>query len=189
MPEYSPVCRRYQGTPKVRPTPGMNSIFLVLVLLLKVSIGNTTSIRYRKVKYVPVHAKYVKELRIKYTSIVHLWNEWYNAYANVTTFPRLIVRMEDLVFRADEVLPQICECFGGTWQNHHDKTQVRHQPKVANRNAGIDTGLGSGLLRSIIKYGNTTSRREHYQSMQLEAAKDILDPKLMALFGYKYEEP
>jgi hypothetical protein len=137
-------------------------------------------------KYVPVHARYVKGLYIKYPSLVHLWNEWYNAYANVTEFPRIIVRMEDVIFRGETVLPKICECFGGTYRQ---PDQVRRSADVANRNSGIDTSSGSGLLRSVIKYGSKALRRKHYQKIQFEAAKDLLDPHLMELFGYSYEDP
>ena len=105
----------------------------------------------------------------------------------MTDFPRLIVRMEDLVFRAENVVPKICECFGGKW-NHASQNDIDHHSKTANRNSGIDIGLGSGLLRSVIRYGNRASRREHYQSIQLEAARKVLNPELMALFGYSYED-
>lgn len=140
--------------------------------------------RYGKMKYLPATAKYIKGTTIKYLSIAHIYNEWYNAYANVTEFPRLIVRMEDLIFHGDEVLPKVCECFGGVY-NH----EVRRTANVVNRNSGIDTSVGSGLLRSVIKYGNKALRRKHYQKIQLEAAKEVLDPHLMELFGYSYENP
>lgn len=137
----------------------------------------------------PAHARYHQGLRVKYDSIAHLWNEWYGEYANITTseFPRLIVRMEDILFRADEVVPQICHCFGGTMSNSLE--QIRYYSNVANQNPGVDNGKGSGLLRSIINYSNKTLRRESYQTVQLEAAKEVLDPSLMKLFGYKYEVP
>jgi hypothetical protein len=54
-------------------------------------------------------------------------------------------------------------------------------------NSGIDK-VG-GLLKSIVKYGNTTKRRDGYATFQLEAAKDVLDSRLMNLLGYRYEEP
>lgn len=144
--------------------------------------------RYGKMKYMPVHAKYKSDLQLKYPSIVHLWNDWYNSYVNTTDFPRLVVRMEDVVFRAEVVLPKVCECFGGRWR-HQDRNEVRYHTEVANQNTGIDTSAGSGLLRSIIRYGNRNKRRQHYQVIQFEAARQLLDPKLMAMFGYSYEPP
>lgn len=146
--------------------------------------------RYRRSKYIPAHAKYLAGLNVKYDSIAHLWNEWYREYANTTAeFPRLIVRMEDILFRAEEVLPQICNCFGGTMSTSLGPNQIRYYSNVANQNPGVDNGKGSGLLRSIINYGNKTLRRDSYQAVQFKAAKEVLDPSLMKLFGYRYEEP
>lgn len=97
--------------------------------------------------------------------------------------------MEDLLFRAEEVLPQICECFGGTMWNALGPNRIQYYSNVANHNPGVDNGKGSGLLRSIMNYGNKTLRRQSYQAVQLQAAKEVLEPSLMKLFGYSYEEP
>ena len=145
--------------------------------------------RHKKSKYIPAHAKYLAGLKVKYDSIAHLWNEWYREYANTTEFPRLIVRMEDILFRAEEVVPTICHCFGGTMSNSLGPNELRYYSDVANQNPGVDNVKGSGLLRSIMTYGNKTLRRQSYQAVQFEAAKEVLDPSLMKLFGYSYEEP
>lgn len=141
--------------------------------------------RHGKVDYMPVWITYSKELKVKHLSLAHLWNEWYYPYMWNVSYPRLMVRLEDLLFHADTVLPQICECMGGRYHQ-----EVKHHAEVANRNRGIDTNETSqGLLRSIIKYGNIQNRRKGYPSNQLQAAKEILDPKAMELFGYRYETP
>lgn len=140
-------------------------------------------------EYIPVHAKFANHLHIKYTSLAHLYNEWYNAYFNVTSYPRLMVRLEDIIFRAEEVVPKICECYGGEWMNRKENV-VHHNAHVANRNIGIDmSSPTSGLLGSIIKYGNRTLRRRHYRRIQFVAAKEVLDPQLMEQFGYSFEDP
>ena len=153
-------------------------------------LTSATFCRYKKMKYMPVHAKYNQNLNIKYSSLAHLYNEWYNAYLNVTAYPRVMVRLEDIIFRADQVVPTICECFGGTYRKNEDTNGVYQRADVANRNPGIDKASHtSGLLGSIIKYGNRTLRRRHYRRIQFEAAKEILDPHLMELFGYSFEDP
>lgn len=40
------------------------------------------------------------------------WKEWNDEYLEAT-FPRLMVRLEDLVFFPKQVLTEICECVGG----------------------------------------------------------------------------
>jgi hypothetical protein len=167
--------------------PRLEEVVSNLVSLTRIRVDLVVR-RYAKFKYIPAHAKYVKGLHIQYPSIAHLWNEWYSAYVNETSFPRLIVRMEDIIFRAEEVLPKICECYGGTWR-HANENELQHHADVANQNVGIDVSVGSGLLRSIINYGNRTLRRKHYQAIQFEAAREVLDPKLMNLFRYSYEPP
>ena len=153
--------------------------------------------RFAKMKYIPVHVKYdqTNGLVKKYQSMAHLWNEWNSEYIKIhehnntmkspTDFPFIVVRLEDLTFHGETVIPQICECAGGTL-----KGEIKQIAKIANQNHAVDMSSGkmSGLLRSIVKYGNITRRREGYPDFQLEAAKEVLDPKLMNLLRYPYEE-
>mmetsp|Transcript_49853 Transcript_49853/g.120803 ORF Transcript_49853/g.120803 Transcript_49853/m.120803 type:complete len:463 (+) Transcript_49853:229-1617(+) len=141
--------------------------------------------RYGKMKYMPVHAKFDGGLYIKYESLAHMWNLWYKAYlSSDDDFPRLIVRLEDLVFHAETIIPQICTCAGGT-----HKAEFVHSSTVQNQNIGIDTSnVHEGLYRSIVRYGTTRNRRKGYPPFQLDAIKDILDPSMMDVFGYPYEE-
>jgi len=161
--------------------------------------------RFQNMDYIPVRVKYNVDNIIKYKSMPHLWNEWYGEYIEFestdqhdhqqsgntimkpSVFPLLVVRMEDLVFHAETVVPQLCECAGGTLKSE----EVQHYANVANRNHGIDIsgGIDTGLLRSVIKYGNITNRRAGYPTFQLVAARDLLDSRLMDLMGYRYEEP
>jgi hypothetical protein len=139
--------------------------------------------RYGGMTYIPINVVYGKGVKVKHMSLPHMWNEWYDPYINNVTYPRLMVRLEDLIFHAATVIPQICECFGG---EYHD--ELRHHAEVSNKNHGIDlNGTAGGLMRSVIKYGNITNRRKGYPPNQLQAAKDILDPNTMDLFGYRYE--
>ncbi|VEU35676.1 unnamed protein product [Pseudo-nitzschia multistriata] len=164
--------------------------------------------RYGNKKYVPVNVKYTKGWTVHHESLVHVWNEWYQSYLEFEgddgdrpegTLPKLkapempyvMVRMEDLVFHGPTVVPQLCECAGSKylWGNNTDL--FRHTSTVANANHGIDVsaGMDTGLLRSIVKYGNIANRRIGYPANQLEAVKELLDPRMMDILGYTYEEP
>ena len=91
--------------------------------------------------------------------------------------------MEDLIFHADVVVPQICACGGAKYA-----TELHHHSNVSNRNHGIEQdGFMTGLIRSVIQYGNVTNRRRGYPPFQLQAAKDLLDATLMQTFHYPYE--
>jgi hypothetical protein len=132
---------------------------------------------------------YSKEpyLKYKHASLAHFWNAWNDEYVHnrTSSFPRLVVRLEDLVFHAEKVVPQLCECAG-----FETKGEFHHKRTVANLNQGIDKNVtnGAGLLQSIIRYGNPKTRRIGYSPCQLWAARDIIDPRLMDVFGYHYEE-
>jgi hypothetical protein len=140
--------------------------------------------RYANKKYIPVHIKYDGGLKIQYDSLPQVWNDWYRQYINVT-YPAVIVRMEDLIFHAETVIPQLCECAGAKF-----KGTLMHSAEVRNQNHGIElNATANGLLRSVVRYGNITNRRKGYPTNQLEAAHKILDPVLMDLFAYPYEEP
>ncbi|KAL3920960.1 MAG: hypothetical protein SGILL_003000 [Bacillariaceae sp.] len=144
--------------------------------------------RYGKMKHIPVHVKYDKTegYAVKYESLPSLWNEWYSLYKNATgSFPFVMVRMEDLVFHAETVMPQLCECAGMVYGG-----KLKHQGEVANQNHGIElNATDQGLLRSIIRYGNITNRRVGYPPFQIDAAKEVLsETSLMGLFRYPYLE-
>ena len=133
-------------------------------------------------------AKFDGGLKIKYESLAHMWNKWYKAYLSDDEhddFPRLIVRLEDLVFHGETVVPQICACAGAT-----SRPNFVHSSTVQNQNVGIDTSnVREGLYRSLVRYGTTMNRRKGYPPFQLDAIKEILDPSMMEIFGYPYEEP
>jgi hypothetical protein len=126
-------------------------------------------------------------LKYKHPSLPDFWNAWNDEYVHnrTSSFPRLVVRLEDLVFHAEKVVPQLCECAG-----FETRGEFHHKRTVANLNKGIDKNFtnGAGLLQSIIRYGNPKTRRKGYSPCQLWAAKGILDPRLMDVFGYHYEE-
>ena len=49
---------------------------------------------------------------VEYNSLVDMWNTFYNDYINAE-FPHIIVRYEDLLLYADDIIPQLCSCAGG----------------------------------------------------------------------------
>eukprot|EP00538_Stauroneis_constricta_P006895 CAMPEP_0119572162 /NCGR_PEP_ID=MMETSP1352-20130426/44485_1 /TAXON_ID=265584 /ORGANISM="Stauroneis constricta, Strain CCMP1120" /LENGTH=423 /DNA_ID=CAMNT_0007621847 /DNA_START=129 /DNA_END=1400 /DNA_ORIENTATION=+ len=143
--------------------------------------------RFGKMKYIPVNVKYTSTVLQHHDALPLLWNEWYREYYNdLHTYPRLIVRLEDLVFRGEETIQQVCDCVGGTTMMTGG--DFRHMQDIANQNAGIEIGqsVHHGLFRSIVKYGNATYRGMEYPNFQLQAARDLLDAEMMDAFGYKH---
>lgn len=57
---------------------------------------------------IPLWVRYHSENR-QHASLAHMWTDWYRDYYD-GDFPRLLVRLEDLVFHPHETLRKICEC-------------------------------------------------------------------------------
>jgi hypothetical protein len=138
--------------------------------------------RYGNMKYMPVNIKYSKGNFVHHDSLVHMWNEWYKQYVDAE-FPRLIVRLEDLLFQGEEVISRIYTCAGQEMRSG----AFSHQARMMNVNHGIERKGTKGLLSSLIRYGNYSNRNLGYPPFQLKAAEDLLAKDLMDFFGYRYE--
>jgi hypothetical protein len=135
---------------------------------------------------VPVTIQYADFVKA-HDSLLHHWNEYYTAYTQTTTFPRVIVRFEDLIFHPVAVTTAVCECAGGALER--DKQgRLMFEYVTGSAKKGASHGKEkTGYLDSIIKYGN--DRGDRWKGMtaaDLEYVKEHLDPTLMALFDYHY---
>jgi len=114
----------------------------------------------------PVRVKY-KNFTRHHFSLVHLYNEWYQEYLDLLDYPRIFVRMEDLLFFPDEVVPQICECAGGrlvrrAGEDTGEKATVKltlESAKMKHSKKFMEEGQDhTGYLDALIKYGTATTR-------------------------------
>jgi hypothetical protein len=61
--------------------------------------------------------------RRTYNNLLELWTHWNAGYLyNVSSFPRLIVRLEDLVYHPETVLNEVCRCAGGIFKSKNVPT-------------------------------------------------------------------
>ncbi|KAL3914490.1 MAG: hypothetical protein SGILL_006083 [Bacillariaceae sp.] len=60
----------------------------------------------------------------QYQSILHMWMEWYLQYLEYEG-PRLLVRLEDIVYHPEETLEKICECAGGSFNFTRHRMEER----------------------------------------------------------------
>lgn len=117
----------------------------------------------------PVNVRYKTQV-IRYPSLVHFWQDWYDEYYDAE-FPRLMLRLEDLVFRPYETLKKVCDCVDGkfasrehfqvrvegskSWQMGHSSRQTDlmrafHNHLRSNRTAGMtaaDVWFAKAVLR------------------------------------------
>ncbi len=126
------------------------------------------------------------EFSRKHESILHLWNDYYREYLEVP-FPRLIVRIEDLIFHPEEVTTTVCECAGGSMRYDGTFTYIVNSAKKGEHAHGKER---TGYVDAIIKYGSDKRRYESYKfSSDLEFIKANVDIKLLNLMGYRPPDP
>jgi hypothetical protein len=70
----------------------------------------------------PIHAKLYRNFN--YSNVLKFWEDWNSEYYNYTR-PRLMVRLEDLVYSPVKTLKEICNCAGGDFTFDHQIIQDR----------------------------------------------------------------
>lgn len=118
-------------------------------------------------------------------SLAHLWNDWYKMYLEDATYPRLIVRLEDLVFHAKETTTTICECVGGKMRTDRPFTYVLDSAKADSR--GHDTS--TGFVQAWIKYAKPMPPRGGFTPSDYRAAEEALNDEYMKMFHYAHPPP
>eukprot|EP00546_Thalassionema_frauenfeldii_P019668 CAMPEP_0178905336 /NCGR_PEP_ID=MMETSP0786-20121207/6219_1 /TAXON_ID=186022 /ORGANISM="Thalassionema frauenfeldii, Strain CCMP 1798" /LENGTH=375 /DNA_ID=CAMNT_0020576933 /DNA_START=133 /DNA_END=1260 /DNA_ORIENTATION=- len=115
-----------------------------------------------------------------FESIAHLWNNWNRGWYNSLAFPRLVIRMEDLLFHADKVLAKICACAGGTMID-----QFKVPLKSSKSNQLGHYNHETTFLREFIRHGNLQSW-DRFLHRDVVAARALLDKELLQIFQYHY---
>ena len=113
-----------------------------------------------------------------YETIGHLWNEWYRSYYNVMAYPRLMVRVEDLMFYPNETIHQICQCAGAKVTKDFRLLVPSAKAEMSGHKQG-----GTNLLDAFLKYGKPRTY-SYFPRRDLVAAKQVLDREMMDAFGY-----
>ena len=125
---------------------------------------------------------YAKEKR-RYSSLVHLWNSWYQEYEQQSAlYPVIFIRFEDLLFYSEYVIRELCGCIGGepprTLGGFHF---LEESAKKVGAHAGAN-----GFLDALLRYGNPDKRLEGWTIRDWEYARDYLDRNLMEKFSYRF---
>mmetsp|Transcript_10890 Transcript_10890/g.44108 ORF Transcript_10890/g.44108 Transcript_10890/m.44108 type:complete len:258 (-) Transcript_10890:1479-2252(-) len=101
----------------------------------------------------------------RYASLMHLWSEWNAAYVNAT-FPRLMVRFEDLLFDTERTVRTACECVGGRLRDDG----FRQQEGQAKTLAMGHRGPVNDRAKALRLYGSETERYKAYTEDDLRFA-------------------
>lgn len=127
-------------------------------------------------KVVPVRVRYKSTVEF-HKSLAHMWLDWYKEYS-YATFPRLMIRLEDVVFRPGEVLKQVCDCVDGKLALN--LTMKGDPAKSDDRVHGKNNTNLVNAMRSHI-YSNRTRRMT---ADDVQFAKQVLKDSIVGEFGY-----
>jgi hypothetical protein len=117
----------------------------------------------------PARAAFGAAKHTHYDSILHAWRDWNLLYFQENDFPLLIVRLEDLTFRPEPVVRQICECIGGKMVE-----DFIYNLESANKGRGHGTHR-SDLLGAWIKYGEPIRHHsEKYSRRDWQIIRKVL---------------
>ncbi len=137
------------------------------------------------IKGVPYGAKTIKN---NYTSLAHMFMDWYMPYFQERQYKRLMIRFEDLVYRPKEVITKVCECAGGTIKGFKGKFLY----KTTTSNKGQGHGKRSDLLSAFAKYGQPLSEfYEQYDPNDRDVVKQVFydttgeEKEILKTFRYK----
>jgi len=145
------------------------------------NVFNTANFQ-KNMTVIPLYVRY-KLTNTTHLSLAHLWNDWYSEYVQ-QPFPRIFVRMEDLVFHAKRVVENVCTCVGGTPSDHF------YYITESAKHGDIHGNDKTSLLDAMIRYGSLeTLNRTHGMTVEDVAyARQVFRQDLMEMFGYSHPE-
>ena len=127
---------------------------------------------------IKAHVHYNDANTTHHDSLADLWNTWYGDWIDHASFPRLIVRFEDLLFHAEKVVGEICKCGGGVLYDKPFKYSL-NSAKIGKVHDG-----SSGLVKSMSRYSDKSQRVKSFTSKDLTYAVKTLRSDIMDKLGY-----
>lgn len=135
-------------------------------------------------KSVPLNVRYKNEVA-RHESLAHFWKSWYHEYYNVN-FPRLMIRLEDLVFHPYKTLQSICDCVEGSFASEKDFSLVATSVKNVASAAHSKTRK-TDLVSSFFLHLRS-NRTQGMTVEDLEFSRNVLDDSIVRQF-FRYHPP
>jgi hypothetical protein len=123
-----------------------------------------------------VTVNFDKNQIIHWTSLIDLYNDWYRQYFVNATYPRLIVRFEDMLLHAPTIVRMIGNCVG---VDDSAMTEFKYQVNSAKQH-----GSHTDFMNALLKSGNIDARIRNMTSDDINFAIQNLDPYLMETMQY-----
>lgn len=113
-------------------------------------------------------------------SLIHLYNDWYMQYFVNATYPRLIVRFEDMLLYPREMMDVIANCLGTTTVPYN---QFRYEIGKAKSH-----GSGTTFVEALLKSGNKKRRYDRLTNNDIQHTIQNLNSTLF-IHEMKYTMP
>jgi len=108
-----------------------------------------------------------------YDSLADYWTEWYREFMDAD-FPRLIIRFEDTLFHAEQVMKAVMDCVG----------QPMERPFKYHLEKSKSSGKAADFAGALGKYGSEKGRYDGLAMEDKEYLRSALDATLMRTFHY-----
>ena len=135
-------------------------------------------------KVIPLRVKF-KGQQIYLDSLAHFWKSWYQEYFDTidgreNDYPRLMIRLEDLVFYPQLVLKTICDCVGGTLREKLVLAGETSKKGDNNVHGSNKTDLRTAMIAHIY-----TNRTKGMTLDDVRYASSVLkDSQVLQTLGY-----
>ena len=123
----------------------------------------------------------------RHASLAEYWSDWNRAYIRAS-FPRLIVRYEDLLFSPYEVTHAVCGCLGGVTASRDAFSVPSDSVKAGKKGHGDG---GRGRAAALLWYNDTHSsaaRRDLYTEVDRAFLRDHLDLGMATALCYTRDD-
>ena len=94
-----------------------------------------------------------------------------------------MVRYEDLLFRTQDTVAEICACVGGTMTEEFDHVDRAIKWGAGHGGAGLQ---GSGRVDALRKFASEEKRYELYTARDLDHVRAAVDRRLVDAFDYGF---
>jgi hypothetical protein len=115
---------------------------------------------------------------LHWQSLIHLYNDWYQQYYTDATYPRLIVRFEDMLLHAPTIVHMIGTCAGV------DNVTLSNAPFRYQVKSAKDHGSHTDFVKAILKSGNIDARLRNMTKDDIQFATTQLDSQLIEAMHY-----
>lgn len=111
----------------------------------------------------------------EYPTLIDLYLDWYQQYLDAP-YPRLLIRYEDLLLHAEQIVSAIANCTG-----MEEKQPFRYRVHAAKAH-----GKSANYLEALLKYSQENGRYGRMLREDLDYVERVIPEEFLRLFHYRH---